>query len=122
VTQYFNFIKAIIINNVLMTIWSVLGWAPHAVNVWGRLHADGVGAVNALGRTGAAEILFLSSYQPSSDAAWDSMMYLGTATMFLTGPIYYVVAKRFLPSQREGVLGYRCGLWLPELLVTDSLL
>jgi hypothetical protein len=94
VVQYFNFLKVIIVNNVLMTVWSLLCWVPHAINVWGRLRADGVGDVQAIGRAGAAEILFLSSFQPSSDAAWDLMMYLGTATMFLTGPIYYVVAKR----------------------------
>ena len=33
------------------------------------MRADGVGDVRSLGRAGAAEILFLSSFQPSSDGA-----------------------------------------------------
>ncbi len=93
VTQYFNFMYAVVLNNVLMSVWSLVGWVPHAINVWGRLRSDGVEDVRALGRTGAAEIMFLSSFQPSSDKGFDSMMYLGIATMFLTGPVYYVVAK-----------------------------
>ena len=93
VTQYFNFINAVVVNNVLMSVWSLVGWVPHAVNVWERLRSDGVEDVRALGRTGAAEIMFLSSFQPSSDKMFDCMMYLGIVTMFLTGPIYYFVAK-----------------------------
>ncbi len=92
-TQYFNFLKFILANNILMTIWSLLGWVPHAINVWGRLRADGVEDIRALGRSGAAEIMFLSSFQPSSDKMFDLMMYLGIATMLATGPCYYVVAK-----------------------------
>jgi hypothetical protein len=93
VTQYFNFINAVVVNNVLMSVWSLVGWVPHAFNVWERLRSDGVEDVRALGRTGAAEIMFLSSFQPSSDKMFDFMMYLGIVTMFLTGPIYYFVAK-----------------------------
>ncbi len=93
VTQYFNFMNAVVINNVLMSVWTLVGWVPHAINVWGRLRSDGVQDVQALGRTGAAEIMFLSSFQPSSDSMFDIMMYMGIITMFLTGPIYYLVAK-----------------------------
>ncbi len=92
-TQYFNFMNAVVVNNVLMSVWALVGWVPHAINVWGRLRADGVEDVQAIGRTGAAEIMFLSSFQPSSDSKFDLMMYLGIMTMFLTGPIYYLVAK-----------------------------
>jgi hypothetical protein len=93
VTQYFNFLRVVLANNFLMSVWSLVGWVPHAINVWGRLRADGVEDVRALGRSGAAEIMFLSSFQPSADKMFDMMMYLGTATMLLTGPCYYIAAK-----------------------------
>jgi hypothetical protein len=93
VTQYFNFLIFLLANNFLMTTWSLVGWVPHAINVWRRLRADGVEDLRALGRSGAAEIMFLSSFQPSSDKMFDLMMYLGIATMLVTGPCYYIVAK-----------------------------
>ena len=34
ILQYFNFLCAILINNAVLAVWSLIAWAPHAANVW----------------------------------------------------------------------------------------
>ena len=100
VRQYFNFLNFVILNNLAMTAWALVGWLPHALNVAGRMAADGVGPAGGMGRSGFADILFLASYQPSSDLCWELMLWLGTATMLLTAPAYYLAAKCLLRDEQ----------------------
>ena len=37
IEQYFNCLNFIQIQNVFMAFWCVIGWLPHAVNIWNRL-------------------------------------------------------------------------------------
>jgi hypothetical protein len=37
IVQYFNCLNFIQIQNAVMSIWCILGWVPHASNVWSRL-------------------------------------------------------------------------------------
>ncbi len=70
VSQYFNFVNAVMLNNVVMTAWALLAWLPHALTVASKLRAEGVGDSRGIGRSGAADILYLSTFQPSSDRWW----------------------------------------------------
>ncbi len=102
--QYFNFLNVIQANNAAMCACALASWLPHAANVAGRMADEGVGPHLGLGRAGMADVLFLSSYQPSSDGRLDLTLLLGTAVMLATGPAYYLVAKRVLKD--EQVLRY----------------
>ncbi len=37
IVQYFNCLNFIQIQNVVMSFWCLIGWIPHAVNVWDKL-------------------------------------------------------------------------------------
>ncbi len=37
IVQYFNCLNFIQIQNVVMSVWCLIGWIPHAVNVWDKL-------------------------------------------------------------------------------------
>ena len=101
VKQYFNFLNFVLANNLLMAVWSLVAWLPHASNVLGRMEKEGVGSTYGLGRSGVADVLFLSSFQPSSDRYLELMIVLATLTMFLTAPAYYLVAKRYFDDEQH---------------------
>jgi hypothetical protein len=100
VLQYFNFLNVIQVNNVIMCACALASWLPHAANVMSRMADEGVASHMGLGRAGMADVLFLSSYQPSSDGLLDLTLLLGTAVMFATAPVYYLLAKRVLRDEQ----------------------
>jgi hypothetical protein len=100
VLQYFNFLNVIQANNAAMCACALASWLPHAANVAGRMADEGVAPRYGLGRAGMADVLFVSSYQPSSDALLSLTLLLGAAVMFATGPAYYLLAKRVLRDEQ----------------------
>jgi hypothetical protein len=53
------------------------------------LDREGLGS----GSSNTVELLFLASYQPSSDNLWQAMVTLGTITMVFSGPVYICLLK-----------------------------
>ena len=96
ILQYFQFLKFIIFSNFVMTIWSFIGWIPHVQNARPLMDREGLGALTD--SSSAVDLLFLSSYQPSSDKYWQAMVVLGTLWMICTGPMY-MLACRFFEKQ-----------------------
>jgi hypothetical protein len=96
IRQYFRFLQFVLINNVVMSIWALIGWLPHVRNIIPRLQQSGKWATQDGGSLfeEATDVLFLSSYQPSSDAAWTTMLVLGSLTMALSGPLHYIILAR----------------------------
>ena len=96
IRQYFMFLRAVIVNNIVMSIWALIGWLPHIFNIIPRLQQAGKWGIQDGGSTfdDATDILFLSSYQPSSDTTWTAMIVLGSLTMTLSGPLYYLLNLR----------------------------
>jgi hypothetical protein len=91
IMQYFKFLKFIIFSNFVMTMWSFIGWIPHVQNA--RPLMDKEGIVDVTDSTSAVDLLFLSSYQPTSDKYWIAMMVLGTIWMMCTGSLYMLACR-----------------------------
>jgi hypothetical protein len=77
VIQYFNFLKFIICANVVFTGIGFISYGHHLTNTVSRLYAAGVGPTQMSG-TSALDVLFISTYQPSSDVSFchDSCLYV----------------------------------------------
>ena len=88
ILQYFHFLKFIIFSNLVMTIWCFIGWIPHAQNARPLFTKEGMGESMD---SSAVQLLFLSSYQPSSDKYWTAMMVLGTIWMMCSGILYVLM-------------------------------
>jgi hypothetical protein len=83
IMNYFNFLRYVIASNLVMTIWCFIGWIPHVRNTRPMFEKEGLGSAST-----SVDLLFLSSYQPSSDKLWLAMAVLGTITMTFSGPVY----------------------------------
>jgi hypothetical protein len=96
VTNYFDFLVFIILNNFVMSIWALIGWIPHIRNIMPRLDRAGRASLQTDGSTynQPVEVMFLSTYQPSSDDVWTAMVVLGSLTMLSSGPLYYFLLAR----------------------------
>jgi hypothetical protein len=90
--DYFRFLRVVIVSNLLMTIWCFIGWIPHVQNARPRFDKEGLGPTSST-YNHLSELLFLSSYQPSSDSAWLAMVILGTITMIFSGPMYLLYSR-----------------------------
>ncbi len=99
VMDYFRFLRFVIVSNALMTIWCFIGWIPHVQNAQPKLDKEGLGSSSST-YSYMSELLFLSSYQPSSDGAWVAMVVLGTMTMIFSGPLYFLYSNH--KSNEEG--------------------
>jgi hypothetical protein len=73
-----------------MTIWCFIGWIPHVQKTLPMMDREGLGSKSL---SNSVELLFLSSYQPSSDKLWQAMVILGTITMMFSGPAYILLLK-----------------------------
>ena len=99
IMDYFRFLRFVIVSNVLMTIWCFIGWIPHVQNARPKLDKEGLGPSTST-YDHISELLFLSSYQPSSDSTWLAMVILGSITMILSGPLYLLHFK-YLSREEE---------------------
>jgi hypothetical protein len=97
IMQYFNFLRFIILSNFVMTIWCFIGWIPHMQNARPLMDKEGLGELTD--STSAVDLLFLSSYQPSSDQYWLTMMVLGTIWMTFSGFLYMLVDRMFFSEE-----------------------
>jgi hypothetical protein len=80
VIQYFNFLKFIICANVVFTCIGFISYGHHlSKNIW-RLTAAGVGPSQISG-TSALDVLFISTYQPSSDVSFCRHAFFPPACM-----------------------------------------
>ncbi len=91
--QYFRFLRIVICSNFLMTIWFFIGWIPHVQTTRPLIEKEGMSSDSGT-LSDMTELLFLSTYQPSSDNVWVAMAVLGTITMMLSAPIHAVIHYR----------------------------
>eukprot|EP00960_Hanusia_phi_P065676 766178-Hanusia_phi.AAC.2 len=94
VIQYFNFLNFVIVSNVILFAFSLIGFIPHVKNASPKLSDSGFGFLNT-STISSLDLLFLSTFQPSTDGAWVSMMVLVTIFMFLIGPMYFYTSTLF---------------------------
>ena len=93
IRQYFNFLRFIIFTNLIFFLLTLISFVPHVSKTTDMLKT--VGASLGQGSstsTSKLDILFLSSYQPSSDGAWTAMVALCSILSFLTGPMYILAS------------------------------
>ena len=93
IRQYFNFLRFIILTNLVFFLLTLISFVPHVSKTTDMLKT--VGASLGQGSstsTSKLDILFLSSYQPSSDGAWTAMVALCSILSFLTGPMYILAS------------------------------
>jgi len=95
ITQYFNFLKFIIFTNFVFFLISLISFVPHALNTGDRLKSVNAGFLQTGTSTSELDLLFLASYQPSSDGSWSAMMALASLLSFATGPLY-LLASTFI--------------------------
>jgi hypothetical protein len=85
--------------NFLVSIWCFIGWIPHVLKTRPLLDKEGMGWGSST-YGDLSELMFLSTYQPSSDNFWVAMVVLGTVTMMMSGPLQFTVSQNCKPSQR----------------------
>jgi hypothetical protein len=102
IMQYFNFLRFIIFSNFVMTMWCFIGWIPHVQNARPLMDKEGLGEMTD--STSAVDLLFLSSYQPSSDKYWIAMMVLGTTWMMCTGSLYMLVCRVYFSEEQDSAV------------------
>ena len=76
----------------------MVGWLPHVTTTLPKVQSEGFG-VGFGSFYDLSEVLFLSTYQPSSDNYWVAMVVLGSVTMIVSGPAYYFISKRYFYDQ-----------------------
>ena len=94
VTQYFNFLNFVIVSNLILFLFSLIGFVPHVSNASPKLSDAGFGFLNA-SSISSLDLLFLSSFQPSTDGPWVTMMVLVTIFTFILGPVYFYTSTLF---------------------------
>uniref|UniRef100_A0A6T7R5R4 Anoctamin transmembrane domain-containing protein n=1 Tax=Hanusia phi TaxID=3032 RepID=A0A6T7R5R4_9CRYP len=90
IRQYYNFLNFITIANIILLLCSLIGWIPHAVNTFARLHEEGLGLQTVSG-TQLLSVFLLSSFQPSTDGYWIAMLGLCYSISAILGPTYYLI-------------------------------
>ena len=98
IIEYFHFLLFVIFTNFLMTIWCFIGWIPHVQTALPLLDMEGMGTESGT-YNDLTELLFLSSYQPSSDNVWVAMVVLGTITMIVSALMH--AAAQFRKYARD---------------------
>ena len=91
VRLYYNFLSFISCVNVVFVAISLIAWVPHCLNTFPRMRDEGMGWRQAgdLTMTQFINIFAIASFQPSSDAAWSSMVWLSSIGSLLVGPLYF---------------------------------
>eukprot|EP00802_Teleaulax_amphioxeia_P006001 Tamp_06005.p1 GENE.Tamp_06005~~Tamp_06005.p1 ORF type:complete len:734 (-),score=146.39 Tamp_06005:608-2809(-) len=95
ITQYFNFLYFVIFTNLLFFGIALISFVPHALKTNKMLETVGSGFLQSGTRTSDLDLLFLASYQPSSDGTWYAMLALASLLSFLAGPLY-LIASTFI--------------------------
>lgn len=90
IIRYFQFVRYVIFCNFLVSVWCFIGWIPHVQTARPMIEKEGMGLSSAT-YSDLSELMFLSTYQPSSDKVWTAMVVLGTITMMLSGPVHFLI-------------------------------
>jgi hypothetical protein len=97
IIEYFLFLRYLIACNFLVSIWCFIGWIPHVLKTRPLLDKEGMGWGSST-YGDLSELMFLSTYQPSSDTIWVAMVVLGTITMMMSGPLHFPFTQNCKPS------------------------
>jgi hypothetical protein len=98
IIEYFLFVRYVTACNFIVSIWCFIGWIPHVLKTRPLLDKEGMGWGSST-YGDLSELMFLSTYQPSSDNFWVAMVVLGTVTMMMSGPLQFTVSQNCKPSQ-----------------------
>jgi hypothetical protein len=92
ISQYFNFLYFICVTNFIFFCISLIGFVPHAQKTNAMMKSVNAGFLASGTSMAELDILFLSSFQPSTDGSWTAMMTLGVIFSFLYGPLYFLAS------------------------------